>query len=208
MKINKPKFKIVYQSKENIWGNYQNEDKLKNQKWKKFIKKLDKKNKFNNFKKSRSLKLLYKQRLVNKQKFKSFYGNLSYANLKKEYKDIKQTNSFNIIDNLIISLERRLDIFLYRSCICSSIFEAKQQINHKKIKVNNKVLSKSNYRLKKGDFITLPQKLSNSQLVNLPYSHINEELSLLIFLRNPKIKEIKYPFNLNSTFLFDYLNNK
>ena len=30
MKINKPKYKIIYQSKENVWGKYKNSDKLKN----------------------------------------------------------------------------------------------------------------------------------------------------------------------------------
>ena len=208
MKINKPKYKIIYQSKENVWGKLKNAKKLKNQKWKKFVKKLDKINIYKNIKKPRSLKVLFKQRLVNKQKFKSFYGNLSYSILKKEYVHIKKKNSFNIIDRLIISLEKRLDIFLYRVGLFSTIFEAKQAINHNKLKVNGIIVSNGNYKLKPGDYINIPENNNNVNLINLPYIQINKELSLIVFLKNPDIKEIKYPFNLNKRFLFEYLNKK
>jgi len=205
MKVNKPKFKIIYQSKENIWGKFNNVEKLKRYKWKKFVKKLDKRYKKNFIKKSRSLKLIYKQRLINKQKFKSFYGNMPYTILKKTYNNIKQKNPFNIIDRLIISLEKRLDVCLYRTGLYSSIFETKQAINHKKIKVNGCYVLNGNFNIKKGDYIEIPLK---GKINNLPYIQISKDKSLFIFLRDPKIKEIKYPFNLNKRFLYEYLNKK
>ena len=36
-----------------------------------------------------------------------------------------------------------------------TIFQSKQIINHKKIKVNNKIINKPSYLLKKGDIITI-----------------------------------------------------
>lgn len=205
MKINKPKFKIVYRSRENIWGKFNNVRKLKTQKWGTFVKKLDKHYKKNFIRKARSLKLIYKQRLINKQKFKSFYGNMSYIILKKTYNVIKQKNSFNVIDRLIISLEKRLDVFLYRTGLYSSIFEAKQAINHKKVKVNNCFVLSSNFNIQEGDYIETP---FTKKINFLPYIHVNTDLSLIILLRDPKIQEIKYPFNLNKRFLCEYLNTK
>lgn len=206
MTRNKPKYKIISQTKSNIWGKYNNKNKFNKKKWRTFVKHLDLKKKHFFFKKPRSLKVLYKQRLVNKQKFKSFYGNLSYNKLKTLYNNIKQKNSFNLVDNLIILLESRLDVFLFRSGFFASIFEAKQWINHKKIKVNNNIIHTNNYILKTGDFIEIPENLKVQKIVLLPYNHIDKNSSLLIFLRKPNISEIKYPFKFNSNFLFEYLN--
>lgn len=208
MKLNKPKYKIVYQAKENVWGKYNNQKKFQSQKWTKLIHRLDKKNRFSSMRRPKSLKVLPKQRLLNKQKFASFYGNLTYTRLKNEYRQIKTTTSFYMMEKLIIALERRLDIFLFRSGIFSSIFQAKQFINHNKIKVNNKIVSNTNYKLKEGDFINY-LNITNKKLTNqLPYAQIDKSLNVLIFLRNPKIYEIKYPFKINLPFLFNYLNKK
>ena len=112
------------------------------------------------------------------------------------------------MDNLIISLETRLDIFLFRTGLFSSIFSVKQAINHKKIKVNGIIVSYNNYILKPGDFITYDGFFSKRNLISTPYSYINKEKKVIIFLRNPVYKEIKYPFKTNMKFLFEYLNKK
>jgi ribosomal protein S4 len=203
MKTNKPKFKIIFQTKENVWGNFNNKKKLKKQKWVKFVKKLDTIYNKNTRKRVKSLKLLYKHRLSNKQKFKSFYGNMSYSCLKRLFTKLKQKGSFNVIDKLIVLMEKRLDIFLFRVGLYSSIFESKQAINHKKINVNGRLVENGNYLLKEGDYISIPFKF---EPINLPNIHINQDISLIVFLRDPKITEIKYPFSLNKSFLFEYLN--
>ena len=59
-----------------------------------------------------------------------------------------------------------------------------------------------------GDFIQIPQTHLKNSGHTLPYGQINYPLSLLIFLRDPKMKEIKYPFSLNLKFLIEYLNKK
>lgn len=209
MKTNKLKYTIVYRSKENIWGKFNHQLKFTSQKWSKFLSKLDrKKPNFLKDRRPRSLRVLSRHRLMTKQKFKSFYGHLSYAVLKKEYRAVKKMTSFNRVDHLIILLERRLDVFLFRSGLFASIFEAKQAIKHNKIQVNNKVVSNSNYKMNKGDFITIPQELSTCPLRNLPYSQINSFLSLIVFLRNPQMNEIQYPFRLSLKLLTGYLNKK
>ena len=206
MSRNTPKYKIIFQTKSNVWGKYNNENKFNKKKWGKFLKYLDFKKTNFFLRKPKSLKVLYKQRLLNKQKFKSFYGNITYNKLKTIYNEIKTKNSFNIVENLIIRLESRLDVFLYRSGLFPSIFEAKQWVNHKKIKVNKTIVNNNNYVLKSGDFIEIPTNLKYKKIMLLPYSHIDNNLPILVFLRKPRINEIKYPFKFNSNFLFEYLN--
>ena len=206
----KKKYKIVKQTSENIWGNFEKIETFNTKQWKSIVRSLkDKNTKASIFnRKDNSLKTLYKRRLMNKQKIKSFYGNMSYKILKKYYVIIKNKNKKNIMDNLLVFLETRLDIFLYRIGLFSSIFNIKQAINHKKIKVNGVIVSYSGYILKKGDYITYDGQFINKNLVNMPYSYVNKEKKIIIFLRNPDYKEIKYPFNMNKKFLFEYLNKK
>ena len=209
MTISKPKYKIVKQSRENIWGKFNNKQKLRSKKWKFLAFKLDKKFSFFRFKRNRSLKKLYKNRLLNKQKLKSFYGNLTYSTLKSEFLKQKNKNSINITENFIISLETRLDIFLFRVLKHYSIFQVKQLINHKKIKVNNIYVSDCSFKLNKGDFIEINDNLIPVNETNkLPYTLIDNKKNLIVFLRAPFIKEIKYPFRLNKKFLFEFLNKK
>lgn len=208
MKTNKLKYTIVYRSKENIWGKYNHKLKFAKQKWIKLLSKLDRRRSFFFNRRPRSLKFLSRNRLMTKQKFKSFYGHLSYATLKREYYEIKRTRFFRRGEHLIVSLERRLDVFLFRAGVFPSIFEAKQSIKHNKITVNHKIISNSNYKMNGGDFIQLEQKPFPETVRNLPYSQTNESLSLLIFLRNPQMREIKYPFPVNLTGLIEYLNTK
>ena len=57
--------------------------------------------------------------------------------------------------NFVIKLESRLDINILRLKLVKTIFQGKQLINHKKIKVNDKIVSKPNFILNKGDIISI-----------------------------------------------------
>lgn len=208
MKPNYLKYKIVYQSKENVWGKYNHLQKFKKQKWTKIIKKLDRVRKFHFYRRPRSSRALSRQRLLAKQTFQHFYGNVPYTTLKKEYRQIQKTMVLDPVQTLMISLERRLDVFLFRSGLFTSILEAKQAILHNQVCINHQIVSQGNYRLKGGDFIQLRDTNLPKSTIQLPYSQINLPLNLLIFLRNPTIQEIRYPFPLNVNFLTNYLNTK
>jgi len=197
----KPRSKIFFQTKENIFNNKKTL-KLKKKKWRFFKKK-------NNLQRPESLKKIYKQKLLEKQKFKSFYGNLFDYQLKNIFLLLKKKNSLNIIQDLCIFLEKRLDVTLFRMGLVPSIFESKNLINQKKIFVNNKLINSINYNLKPGDIIFINQqdcKIKN--LIIPPYIEWNKNLNLFIFIRNPKINEIVYPFNINLNLVFKCLNNK
>ena len=182
--------------------------------------------KLNQFKRPEKKQKLYKERLFAKQQFKNFYGCISEYQLKNLFFYLKnKKNNNNIIHKFVILLESRLDMVVFRSKIVKTIFESKQIINHGKIKVNNKIITSSNYILRRGDIITLNnfkifkkfyylQKKQNfKKSYNLiktirknkvNYIQFNNKYNICIFLRNPLFKEIKYPFDLNLKLVDEY----
>lgn len=197
-----PKNKILLKLKSNIWNNFKIK-KLKSKKWRFFVKNLIFYKKTFEYK-PKNLKHLYKQRLLEKQKLKSFYGFLSEKKLKIIKNLILKKNN---ISKLNIFLEKKLYILLYRLNVTSSIFEAKQLIRHKKIKINNKIVTYPDYTLKKGDIVKFTSKNLNKKNINiLPYIEYEKNFNMFIFLRNPKISEIKYPFKYNPTLISEILN--
>ena len=58
MSRNTPKYKIIFQTKSNVWGKYNNENKFNKKKWGKFLKYLDFKKTNFFLRKPKSLKVL------------------------------------------------------------------------------------------------------------------------------------------------------
>ncbi len=147
----KPRNKICFQNNNNPQS-YLKISKLKKKKWNLFKKRLkyrkeikpEKRNKF------------FQKRLFEKQQFKNFYGCIPEYQLKNLFKKFsKKDNKINMFKNFVITLESRLDINILRLRLARTIFQSKQLINHKKIKVNNKIVSKPNFLLNKGDVINI-----------------------------------------------------
>lgn len=145
----KPKNKICFQNNRNIHQNL-NLLNLKAKKWNLFKKKL----RYRKEIKPEKRKKFFQKRLFEKQQFRNFYGCIHEYQLKNLFKKLsKKNNKINIFKNFISLLESRLDINLVRLKLVKTIFHAKQLINHKKIKVNNKIINKPNFLLQKGDII-------------------------------------------------------
>nr|YP_010395021.1 ribosomal protein S4 [Phytopythium vexans]YP_010395071.1 ribosomal protein S4 [Phytopythium vexans]DAZ89458.1 TPA_asm: ribosomal protein S4 [Phytopythium vexans]DAZ89508.1 TPA_asm: ribosomal protein S4 [Phytopythium vexans] len=147
----RPRNKICFQNNENIHTNLKI-SKLKRKKWNLFKKRLkyrkeikpEKRNKF------------YQKRLFEKQQFKNFYGCISESQFKNLFKFLKKKkNKINTFKEFVLLLESRLDINIVRLKLAKTIFQSKQLINHKKIIVNNKIISNPNFLLKKGDVISI-----------------------------------------------------
>ena len=63
--------------------------------------------------------------------------------------------------NFLTKLETRLDILLWRIGIFASPAIARFYLNHKKIKLNNKVVNISSIFIKKGDIISVSDEIKN-----------------------------------------------
>ncbi|MCV2506093.1 MAG: 30S ribosomal protein S4 [Candidatus Lightella neohaematopini] len=95
----------------------------------------------------------YGIQLREKQKVRRIYGILEKQFIKL-YKKASR-NKKNTGEYLLSLLEYRLDNVIYRIGFSSTRAEARQLINHKAIKVNNRVVNISSYQVKINDIITV-----------------------------------------------------
>ena len=79
----------------------------------------------------------YGNQLEAKQKLKFYYGNMNERQFRNTYRKARQQKG-NTTENLVAFLERRLDTVIYRAKFATTVFSARQLINHGHIKVNGK----------------------------------------------------------------------
>lgn len=145
----RPRNKICFQNNENIHASLKL-SKLNKKKWNLFKKKIKYKKEIKPEKRNK----FFQKRLFEKQQLKNFYGCIPEYQIKNLFKKLnKKNNKINTFKNFILLLESRLDIVVARLKLAKTIFQSKQLINHGKIQVNNQIINKSNYLLKKGDII-------------------------------------------------------
>lgn len=166
--------------------------------------------------KSTSYKKRYRNTLQSNKRFRLFYGGLPKRYLKKLLLFLSHKNK-NLTMLLLETLERRLDVVLYRAKFGHSIQSARQLIAHGKILVNQKVAKSKSTFLKTGDFISVKNDISrlvvesNIKQANtwpIPPKHlqINYKTMQIIFGKHENINLSQYfPFSLN---LEQIVNNK
>jgi len=174
-----------------------------------------------------SAKKFFKNGLIQKQILKNFYGDISEKQFKKL---IRKSNLYNSKSNysLIVLLESRLDICLYRLNFTKSLPEARQLISHKHILVNNSIANSKGHTLKPGDLIQISVKslnyMSPSILANITKTsksgricdvyttllgnHLQMDYRTLsvIFVEYPNVDEIMFPFEVNLKRIKEFYN--
>ncbi|XAO72555.1 MAG: S4 domain-containing protein [Candidatus Vidania fulgoroideorum] len=128
--------------------------KLKNVDFELFSNKknIEKKIKINSIKNKNKNK--YKNENINlKESIKiiKIYYKISKKQINKYIKDFNKKGCN--LNKLIEKLEMRIDNVLFRSGLCSTRSEAKQNIIHKNIKINNKIVYSPSFITKIGDYI-------------------------------------------------------
>lgn len=123
----------------------------------------------------------FKLQLREKQKVKRMYGLLErpFRNLFHKADAKKGITG----DNLLISLESRLDNMVYRSGFASSRGEGRQVVRHGHILVNGERVNMPSYQVKPGDIISVREKSQKN-------SRINQSLSAVEARRVPAWLEL------------------
>ena len=103
----------------------------------------------------------YKIQLQAKQKLKNYYGNLNERQFRNLYREADRRRG-NTGENLVGLLESRLDAVIYRAKFATTVFQARQLINHGHVKVNGKRVNISSYKLNDQDLVEI--KESSKQL--------------------------------------------
>jgi small subunit ribosomal protein S4 len=145
---------------------------------------------------AKALKKLYRFRLITKQKLKSYYGRLSNKQLKRFCQKAGGANSnksknVNKENVLLILLEKRLEVVIFRAHFTASVQSARQLITHGNILVNGKRVFNGNIIINQGDLIGVSSNINDiikknvfkSMLRPAPPSHLEVNYKILnIFL--------------------------
>ena len=106
-------------------------------------------------------------------------------------------------ENLIGLLERRLDAVIYRAKFATTVFSARQLINHGHVRVNGKKVNISSYVVQEEDSIEIRDKSKQLAIIDIAlaskeretpeYIQMDEKNKKVKFVRVPKFDEVPYP---------------
>ncbi len=101
----------------------------------------------------------YKKSLTEKQALKKLYG-LSEKQFKRYVKEAldKMQRVENVSDELIKSLEKRLDNVVFRSGFAKTRAHSRQMVNHSYFLVNGKPVNIPSFEVDKGDVIAVKEQ--------------------------------------------------
>ena len=148
-----------------------------------------------------------------KQKLKCYYGNMNERQFRNMYKKaiMKKGDS---AENLIGLLERRLDAIVYRAKLATTIFSARQLINHGHLKVNGRKVNISSFQVKEEDTIEVRDNskqlafidiaLANKERETPEYLQVDEKNKKVKFVRVPKFEEVPYPVVMEPNLVIEY----
>ena len=155
----------------------------------------------------------YGIQLQAKQKLKGYYGNINERQFRNIYKKAAMQKG-DTGENLIGLLERRLDAVVYRARFSTTIFSARQLINHGHVKVNGKKVNIGSYIVSEEDTIEIRDKskqlafidiaLANKERETPEYILMDEKNKKITFVRVPKFEEVPYPVVMEPNLVIEY----
>ena len=155
----------------------------------------------------------YGTQLEAKQKMKFYYGNINERQFRNVYRKAIQRKG-NTTENLVGFLERRLDTVVYRAKFATTVFSARQLINHGHIKVNGKKVNIPSYLVKAEDTIEIKDKskdivtiagaLMNKEREVPDYIQMDEKNKKATLIRIPKFSEVPYPVIMEPNLVIEY----
>ena len=155
----------------------------------------------------------YGTQLEAKQKLKFYYGNMNERQFRNVFRKALKKKG-NTTENFIGFLERRLDMVIYRAKFATTVFSARQLINHGHIKVNGKKVNISSCLVSEKDTIELKDKskkliviagaLVNKEREIPDYIQMDEKNKIAKFIRVPKFSEVPYPTIMEPSLVVEY----
>ena len=155
----------------------------------------------------------YGIQLQAKQKLRAYYGNINERQFRNIYKKASMLKG-DTSENLIGLLEKRLDAVIYRAKFSTTIFSARQLINHNHVRVNGKKVNIGSYLVKEEDTIEIRDKskqlaiidiaLANKEREAPEYIQMDEKNKKFKFVRTPKFEEVPYPIVMEPNLVIEY----
>ncbi len=146
----------------------------------------------------------YGVQLREKQRIKYLYGVLEKQFRNYFKKALNKDGATG--DNLLISLESRLDNTVYRLGLANTRSAARQLVSHKHFLVNNKVVNIPSYSLSEGDVIEVRSKSKKNDIFlnsmrrikndnPMPWLTLDKSKLRGVFDKAPTREEISEPLN-------------
>ena len=155
----------------------------------------------------------YGIQLQAKQKLKAYYGNMNEKQFRNIYKKANMLKG-DTSENLIGLLEKRLDAVIYRAKFSTTIFSARQLINHGHVKVNGKKVNIASYSVNEEDQIEIRDKSKQLAIIDIALANKEREIPEYIqmdeknrkfkFVRTPKLEEVPYPIVMEPNLVIEY----
>ena len=155
----------------------------------------------------------YGIQLQAKQKLKAYYGNINERQFRNIYRKALSKKG-DTTENLIALLESRLDTIIYRAKFATTVFSARQMINHGHIKVNKKRVNISSYLVKDTDLIEIREKSKKLTFIegalqskerDVPeYIALDDKNKTAKLVRIPKFSEVPYPVIMEPSLVIEY----
>ena len=155
----------------------------------------------------------YGIQLQAKQKLKAYYGNINERQFRNIYKKATMLKG-DTSENLIGLLERRLDAVIYRAKFATTIFSARQLINHGHVKVNGKKVNIASYLVTEKDTVEIKDKSKKLVVIEgalvskereVPeYIQSDEKNKTAKLIRVPKFSEVPYPTIMEPNLVVEY----
>ncbi len=155
----------------------------------------------------------YGTQLEAKQKLKFYYGNMNERQFRNTYRKALQKRG-NTSENLIALLERRLDTVIYRAKFATTVFSARQLINHGHVRINGRKMNIPSYLVKEDDSIDLKDKskkmlvvagsLDNKEREVPDYIQMDKKNIKAKLIRVPKFSEVPYPNVMEPNLVIEY----
>ena len=155
----------------------------------------------------------YGIQLQAKQKLKFYYGNINERQFRNIYRKALQQKG-NTTENLVGFLEVRLDTVTYRAKFASTVFSARQLINHGHIRVNGKKVNIPSFLVKPEDTIEIKDKSKDMGMIvssmvskerEIPdFIQMDEKNKKARLIRIPKFSEVPYPTIMEPNLVIEY----
>jgi small subunit ribosomal protein S4 len=159
----------------------------------------------------------YGLQLAAKQKLRGYYGSIGERQFRRFYKEAARQKG-DTGENFLNLLERRLDAVVYRMKFVSTVFAARQFVNHGHVFVNGRRVNIPSYIVKDGDEIEVQEKSKNLTFVlaatlsaerDVPdYIEVNHKSLKGRFLRSPALSDIPYPVQMEPQLIVEWYSRR
>ena len=158
----------------------------------------------------------YGIQLMAKQRLRGYYGNITEKQFRRTYAEASRKRG-DTSETLIGLLERRLDAVVYRMKFVTTVFAARQFVNHGHVMVNGRRVNIPSYEVRAGDVVEVRERSKQLGILleavelaerDIPdYIEVDHAKMKGTFVRVPKLADVPYPVMMEPNLVVEYYSS-